>query len=89
MTEYDNSEILRIALSQYFCNLEEESKGDYIKYFEMFKQSIDEDEDLWWDDLENYIIWEPFETSNPSSILENILSLYDDILKLQLKEKLK
>mgnify|MGYP003489258203 CR=1 FL=1 len=79
-----NYKILAIVLKHYFCNI-----GNYawdedttISYYNTFIDKINGDCDIGWDELEDYLIWQPFENTSPTYVADNMQSLYYDIVLL-------
>ena len=78
MTKY-NPNLIRVVLNHYFCNLAFQSDDECLEYFETLNQAVEQDEDVEWCDLPDYIIWEPFQDTTPSDVIANMFNLYEDM----------
>lgn len=70
-----NVDILRALYEQYFCNVFEYTDEQLISLHFKCNEALDEDEDLFWDDLpfSDMAVWRPFEDVMPTYIFDNIL----------------
>ena len=77
--EQINPKIIQIILRQYFCNLESLVKDeDILNYYFTLIDYVNKDCDITWEEID-YIIWQPFEHTNPCDVIENMEALYVDI----------
>ena len=79
--EQINPKIIQIILRQYFCNLESLVKDeDILNYYFTLIDYVNKDCDITWEEIGyDYIIWQPFEHTNPCDVIENMEALYVDI----------
>ena len=77
--EQINPKIIQIILRQYFCNLESLVKDeDILNYYFTLIDYVNKDCDITWEEI-GYVIWQPFEHTNPCDVIENMEALYVDI----------
>lgn len=77
----NNTRLLRVAYSQYFCNISNISDEDLLNIHYIVNEKLSQDEDIeFWEDLhKDLIIWQPFENVIPSNIMDNIKNLIQNI----------
>lgn len=77
-----NAKIIAIILRNYFCNINHlTSDEDILKYYFTLVDLVNKDVDITWEEVgSDYIIWQPFENTCPSNIIDNMESLYFDIV---------
>ena len=71
--------IVSIVLRHYFCNVQDFNEDQILSYYDNLIDKVNEDCDINWNELEDYIIWEPFENTMPTHVVDNMKSLYDEI----------
>lgn len=76
-----NPKIIAIVLRNYFCNISHLTEEEILKYYFTLRFLVNKDEDITWEEIgADYIIWEPFENTNPSDVIDNMEALYFDII---------
>lgn len=80
MEEY-NPKIIATILRHYFCNIDHlTSDADILSYYFTLLSYVQADSDIDWDEIgSDYIIWQPFEHTNPCDIVDNMQAMYEDI----------
>lgn len=78
-----NPKIILIVLRTYFCNLEFlTTDEDILKYYFTLLNYVRDDVQISWNEIGNdYIIWQPFEHTNPCDIVANMENLYSEIIE--------
>lgn len=71
--------IVSIVLKHYFCNVEHITEDQILSYYNNLIDKVNEDCDIDWNVLEDYVIWEPFENTMPINVVDNMKNLYDEI----------
>lgn len=71
--------IVSIVLGHYFCNVADLAEEEVLSYYYNLDDAVNRDSDIDWDELEDYIIWEPFENTMPTYVVDNMKNLYDEI----------
>ena len=73
--------IVNILLRHYFCNVCEFAVDELstLNYYQKLIDKVNADCDIDWNDLEDFVIWEPFENTSPSYIVDNMMDLYKEI----------
>lgn len=76
-----NPKIIQIVLRHYFCNVEHLTEEESLKYYLNLISIINNNNYSSWFqvELDDYIIWEPFEDTDPSALVDNMNNLYQDI----------
>lgn len=74
-----NPKIILIVLRHYFCNLDNMSDSEALSYFFIFIEKVNENEDVDWNELPDYLIWRTYSETAPTDVAENMLNLYEDI----------
>lgn len=79
-----NTNVLQTCYNQYFCDISHFTPEEILTFHFKFKEAIYSDIYMDWgnEQLEDYIIWEPFEDTLPNNIYDNVISLYNDIVHL-------
>ena len=71
--------IVSIVIGHYFCNVAHLVEDEVLEYYNTLISKVNKDSDIDWNELEDYIIWEPFENTSPSDVVDNMENLYDEI----------
>lgn len=71
--------IVSIVLRHYFCNVQDFNEDQILNYYNNLIDKVNKDSDIDWSDLEEYFIWEPFENTMPTYVVDNMKDLYDEI----------
>ena len=73
--------IVAIILRHYFCNVPEFATDELstLNYYQKLIDKVNADCHIDWKDLEDFIIWEPFENTSPSDVVDNMIDLYEEI----------
>lgn len=71
--------IVSIVLKHYFCNVQDFNEDQILNYYNNLIDKVNKDSDIDWSDLEEYLIWEPFENTMPTYVVDNMKDLYDEI----------
>ena len=71
--------IVSIVLNHYFCNVQDFNEDQILSYYNNLIDKVNKDCDIDWNELEDYIIWEPFENTMPTNVVDNMKNLYDEI----------
>lgn len=71
--------IVSIVLRHYFCNVQDFNEDQILNYYNNLIDKVNKDSDIDWSDLEEYLIWEPFENTMPTYVVDNMKDLYDEI----------
>lgn len=76
-----NPKIIKIILKHYFCNIQHlTSNEDILKYYFTLLDYVQKDSDISWEEIgSEYIIWRPFENTNPCDVIDNMEDLYKSI----------
>lgn len=81
MEEY-NHKILLIVLKHFFCDIETlHGSENILKYYFKFIEEISNNADISWNELNDYLIWEPFENYYPSQVLSLMEDMYFEIFE--------
>lgn len=73
--------IVNILLRHYFCNVSEFAidKISTLNYYQKLIDKVNANCDIDWKELEDFVIWEPFEKTSPSHVVDNMMDLYKEI----------
>ena len=73
--------IVNILLRHYFCNVSEFAidKISTLNYYQKLIDKVNANCDIDWKELKDFAIWEPFENTSPSHIVDNMMDLYKEI----------
>ena len=73
--------IVNILLRHYFCNVSEFAidKISTLNYYQKLIDKVNANCDIDWKELEDFVIWGPFENTSPSDVVDNMIDLYEEI----------
>lgn len=75
-----NPKIIQIILRHYFCNVGHLTEEESLTYYFKLIAKVRKDSDIDWSEVgDDYIIWEPFQQTMPSHVVDNMENLYQDI----------
>lgn len=76
-----NYKLIQIALRHYFCNVEHlTEEQEVLRYYYKLVDLVSKDCHIDWNEIgDEYIIWQPFESTLPCDVVDNMQNLYEDM----------